>query len=403
MGSQWILYGYGLVCLSMLAFNLLYSLTLRAGDRRLGRRVAWIARQVSPQLERVERGEPVEERHRRRLGRRLSRVKGLLAFDRYLDQMDGENPAVQGYLGQLLPVFLRLSVVYRRREDTQAAYFCHLLTRHQLYRRLRGDHQPARLQGKMLLRMVSAYLERDSLYCRVNALKALCAFGDEEIVVEAVQDLGRRDGPVLHEKVVVETLMTFAGDQETLIGQIWSRFEEFPLSLQRALLDFIRFKSGSHCPRMLSLLMDSSRDKELRFAAIRYVGRYPYEPARQALLDFVADGDPLRWEYAAISASSLAWYPGQEVVDALSRAMHSGNWYVRYNAAASLEAHGLSDEEMARAAGKDRYAREMLAYRLEVRQRMEEAAKAQLEEEEARLAAEAAAQAAPGRKEAVAL
>lgn len=221
--------------------------------------------------------------------------------------------------------------------------------------------------------------------------------------MEAVQDLGRRDGPVLHEKVVVETLMTFAGDQEALIGQIWSRFEEFPLSLQRALLDFIRFKSGSHCPRMLSLLMDSSRDKELRFAAIRYVGRYPYEPARQALLDFVADGDPLRWEYAAISASSLAWYPGQEVVDALSRAMHSGNWYVRYNAAASLEAHGLSDEEMARAAGKDRYAREMLAYRLEVRQRMEEAAKAQLEEEEARLAAEAAAQAVPGRKEAVAL
>ncbi len=317
--------------------------------------------------------------------------------------MDGENPAVQGYLGQLLPVFLRLSVVYRRREDTQAAYFCHLLTRHQLYRRLRGDHQPARLQGKMLLRMVSAYLEKDSLYCRVNALKALCAFGDEEIVVEAVQDLGRRDGPVLHEKVVVETLMTFAGDQEALIGQIWSRFEEFPLSLQRALLDFIRFKSGGYCPRMLSLLMDNSRDKELRFAAIRYFGRYPYEPARQPLLDFVADGDPLRWEYAAISASSLAWYPGQEVVDALSRAMHSGNWYVRYNAAASLEAHGLSDEEMARAAGEDRYAREMLAYRLEVRQRMEEAAKAQLEEEEARLAAEAAAQAAPGRKEAVAL
>ena len=403
MGSQWILYGYGLVCLSMMAFNLLYRLTLRGGDRRLGRRVAWIARQVSPQLERVERGEPVEERHRRRLGRRLSRVKGLLAFDRYLDQMDGENPAVQGYLGQLLPVFLRLSVVYRRREDTQAAYFCHLLTRHQLYRRLRGDHQPARLQGKMLLRMVSAYLERDSLYCRVNALKALCAFGDEEIVVEAVQDLGRRDGPVLHEKVVVETLMTFAGDQEALIGQIWSRFEEFPLSLQRALLDFIRFKSGGYCPRMLSLLMDNSRDKELRFAAIRYFGRYPYEPARQPLLDFVADGDPLRWEYAAISASSLAWYPGQEVVDALSRAMHSGSWYVRYNAAASLEAHGLSDEEMARAAGKDRYAREMLAYRLEVRQRMEEAAKAQLEEEEARLAAEAAAQAAPGRKETVAL
>ena len=133
---------------------------------------------------------------------------------------------------------------------------------------------------------------------------------------------------------------------------------------------------------MLQILLDNSQDKELRFSAIRYFGRYPDPAARPALLEFVRDPDILRWEFAAISASSLARYPGQEVVDALMRAMHSPNWYVRFNASASLEAQGVSYEEMLRAVGSDRYAREMLTYRLESR-RLEglEAAQEQLEQQ----------------------
>ena len=48
--------------------------------------------------------------------------------------------------------------------------------------------------------------------------------------------------------------------------------------------------------------------------------------------------------------------------------MSSPNWYVRYNASASLEAHGLDYEQLLQViAGEDRYAREMLVYRLETR------------------------------------
>ena len=63
------------------------------------------------------------------------------------------------------------------------------------------------------------------------------------------------------------------------------------------------------------------------------------------------------------------------MVDALLRAMNSANWYIRSNASASLEAHGLTYEEMFRVLdGEDRYAREMLTYRLELRRLTEEAA-----------------------------
>ena len=68
-------------------------------------------------------------------------------------------------------------------------------------------------------------------------------------------------------------------------------------------------------------------------------------------------------------------------MDALLRAMNSSNWYIRSNAASSLEAHGLSYEQMFQVlSGGDRYAREMLAYRLKAKRLQKEAALAAEEE-----------------------
>ena len=67
--------------------------------------------------------------------------------------------------------------------------------------------------------------------------------------------------------------------------------------------------------------------------------------------------------------------------------MHSANWYVRFNASASLEAHGLSYEQMLHGTvGEDRYAREMLAYRLEARRLMAEPGQREFQEQQERKA-----------------
>ena len=369
MGAEFLLYGYGLVCLSMILFNCLYSLYLRAGDARLERQARRLERAVSAQLQRLREGQEVELRHRRRMSRILARVGNLLAFDRILAQLPMDEISQQ-YLRQMQPVILYLATVYRRRENTQAAYFCYFLIRNRLQRHMQMDE---------VQRVIAGYMDKDSMYCRVNALKALCAFGSAQTVVDVLLDQNRK-GTFFHSKVLVETLMTFTGDYQKLIGLLWERLEQFSISFRRAVLDYIRFRSGDYCPQMLKILLDHGQDKELRFSAIRYFGRYPYPPARKTLLEFVSDLDPQRWEYAAISATSLARYPGQDAEEALLRAMHSGNWYVRYNAAASLEALGVTYEQMIAAAGEDRYAREMLLYRLENR-RMAERARAEREQE----------------------
>lgn len=359
MGAEILLYGYGLVCLSMLCFNLFYAASLRAGSRRMARRVSDVDRLVAAQLRRIQEGKKVEKRHLSRMDRKLSRVRGLLAFDRYLDRVSAAEPVFQQYLFQMQPVFLYLATVYLRRESTQAAYYCHFLARHQLQR-----HLPI----SQIQQVIAAYMERDDLYCRVNALKALCAFGSAEVIVQALGMLRSGQAVPLHHKVIVETLLSFTGCGEDLIQKLWESFRRFPPQVQRAILDYIRFQSGDHRAAMLEILQDSSQDKELHFAAIRYFERYPHPPALPILLRFVRDPDPLRWEYAAISASALARYSGGEVVEALLQAMRSPNWYVRCNASESLEAHQLSDTDLLEVtAGSDRYAREMLLYRLEAR------------------------------------
>lgn len=63
MGSEVLIYGYGIVCLCMLAYNLCYSVHLRLGDRRQERRVRWMGGLVEAQLARIREGQPVLKWH----------------------------------------------------------------------------------------------------------------------------------------------------------------------------------------------------------------------------------------------------------------------------------------------------------------------------------------------------
>ena len=371
MGAEVLLYGYGLVCASMLVFNLLYGLHLRSDDRRMERRTGRLRRQVEQQLAEIREASdgishPIQVSHLTWMRRRLSHINELLAFDQLMEELDQESAVYEAYIRQLQPVFLQLATVYWKRESTQAAYYCYFLAKHKFRRHMEMDQ---------FQQIVLSYLKKDSLYCKINALKALCSFGSPSILMDALVELGNGQESQLHGKVVTEALLSYTGDADALIGLLWARLDRFALPIQRSVLDYIRFQSGSYCSRMLEILEDSHRDKELRLAAIRYFGKYHYAPARPVLLDFLTDSDSTRWEYAAISATALARYDGQDVVSALLRAMNSSNWYIRSNAASSLEAHGLTYEEMLKVlGGDDRYAREMLTYRLKAKRLEQEAA-----------------------------
>lgn len=362
MGSELLLYGYSFVCLSMLFFNIIYNITAKGSQRRLEHRSRHLEERIEAQLQRLKEGKPLERRHMAGLQRSLSRIGNLIAFDRAMRRLEEEeDQAVLQYLQHFQPVILHLGLIYRRRESLQSAYFAYFLSRHKLKRRMPMD---------AMQEIMVDYMKKDSLYCRINALEALYTFGSAEKVVEAItiQDSA---GSFLHEKVLTDGLLSFQGDHRTLIRLLWSRLDQFTGRTQLSILNYIRFQTGEYCPEMLRILEDPREGKELRLSAVRYFGRYRYEPARPILLALASDPDPECWEFAAVSVAVLAEYPGEDVDQALMEAMHSSNWHVRYNAACSLEVRELDYSALIEVVGgRDRYAREMMMYRLDTR-RME--------------------------------
>lgn len=363
MKVEVMIYIYGAVCVCMIAFNIVYNLFLRGSTPRMERRCRKIGNSMEAQLAEIRAGRPVEEAYMDDLRRRLGRVANLMAFHRVLQENLSREPAVcREYMRQTRPVILYLAFVYRQKEYTQAGYFAYVLSCYTAERQMAMDS----LQDVLL-----DYVKKPNLYCRFNALKALYHFASPEHIVEALllQDDG---GVFFHEKLITEGLLSYVGDHEQLIAMLWEKFPSYTVHTQHAILNYIRFRSGNYKSEMYTILEDPAADKELRLAAVRYFGKYPHEPARAWLLKFVEDKDPTHWEYATVAASALPAYPDSEAIYVLKEALHSGNWYVRSAAAQSLEQmHVDYTDVMDIAAGSDRYAREMMLYRLESRKLQE--------------------------------
>ena len=359
MKIEVMIYIYGAICISMIGFNTVYNLLLKGSEPRFLKRCVEIERNILAQLEKIERTGQLEEEHLDYLRRKLKRVNYLLAFNKVWEELINQNSALhKEYARQIRPAILHLAMIYREKEDINAGYFAYFLSRYTASEQMIIDS----LQDILL-----DYVRKDNLYCRHNALKALYHFAEEEHIVEALK-IADDDVVFLHEKLIVEGLLSFSGNHHRLIARLWEEFSSFSNHIQHAILNYIRFHSGEYALEMFEIMNDKKMEKELRLAAIRYFGKYFYEPAQEALIAFVKDKDPTHWEYATVAVGSLAKYPAEEVIDVLKEALHSSNWYVRYAAAQSLEHHDVDYSDIIDIAiGNDRYAREMIMYRLQSR------------------------------------
>lgn len=359
MGVEVLIYSYTIICLCMIAFNIATIFVTRQSGYRHIRRCNRLNRAIERQLERIHNGKRVEEQHQQALYRSLKRVSGLMAFDSTLEELYARDPdGTSAYLSQSMGVFTYLMTRYVKKNPMQTAYFTYLLAKYQVCR-----NQPFAPIKEALKQL----LGQPNLYCRENALKAFYRFGDPVAVAEAIRLLDQ--APVFHHsKLITDGLLSFQGDHKQLAALLWADFKHYCAPMRVSIANYIRFQTGSYQEPMLQILLDPSQDPELHFAAIRYLGRYPYGPALPVLIDLLLNSGGARWNYAAISAAALSGYPGDGTKAALKEALKNANWYVRYNASQSLMQIGVSNLELVDILnGDDRYAREMIAYRMEAR------------------------------------
>ena len=366
MKIETLIYAYLAICAAMIVFNLVCIFIFRRREKKITKRSKDFTERITNQINSCESDPEAEPdaSFRKYLAKKLRHVNHLMAFDEALDALYAENPEViKRFLESLTPVFIYLTLEYRKKNALKAAYFPYMIKKYGVFR------------GKNIAVISDIMLDlvkEPSLYCRENALQVLYSIGNSEGVLSAlaILDSGTR---YHHHKLITDGLLNFAGDSEKLGELLWQKLSDFSVPMRVAILNYFRFSSSRHCAAMLRLMTEPQQNDEVCYSCIRYFGKYPYEPAFPYLLDYVGNEDSENWEYAAIAASALALYPSKKTEELLIEKLSSPNWYVRFNAAKSLELLGLDYTQLIDVfEGEDRYAGEMMRYRFDRKKLREE-------------------------------
>lgn len=355
-----ILYIYMASCISVLIFNILYIFTDRRNGKKFIRRSLSYVGKITEQIGLLKEEKEPDAAHFRRMGRDLRKVENLSAFEDSVLEVKKREPEAYTarYLQHMRGVFLELTEVYRKRDMIEQSYFAYLVGI------LEIDCGRKSFDGLMdfLMEMV---ISKD-VSVRENALRAFYSIGNTEAVLAAWRKLD--DNERYHSrKLLADGLLSFRGDKRELAGLLFGHRKEFATALVLPVMQFIRFFTGEFQSAFLMLLDGANEDKEIQLEAIRYFRRYPYEPVREILQNYVRYQEYVDWEFAAMAASALSSYPGEDTVICLKEGLRASNWYVRLNCAEALIAGlGLSKPQLFDIYnGRDRYAREILNYVLE--------------------------------------
>lgn len=354
MRVEVMLYVYLFVCAAMIIFNIFNAVLFHKSELRIEKVSQNLHYEVLLQLKAVDSNSPVDESHKLFLSRKLRKVGNMIAFDKMLEEEYINHPQkIRKYLRSLDGVFVSLMAYYAKKDQIQAAYFLYIIKKY----RVIADRSFPSLEGALL-----ELLNEQSIYCRENAMQALYTTGDVDCILKALRIIDRSD-LFFHRKLLSDGLLNFSGSGNILGERIVESFFDFSEEMQVALLDYLRFSSSEYQEFALSLLNNEKLNDEVRYAAIRYLGKYPFFKAYEPIQCLAEEKPKENWEYAAIASTALAAYPCNKTVDTLKHNLYSRNWYVRLNSAVSLKNLGITYSELSDIIdGNDRYASEIITY-----------------------------------------
>ncbi len=188
-----------------------------------------------------------------------------------------------------------------------------------------------------------------------------------DVVVQAIKILDK-NLTFHHPKLICDGLLAYQGDKNILKDNLFDNFKDFSVQMRVNVLNYFRFGNIKCDSEMLKILTNEKEDNEIRFSSIRYFEKFPNEKARSVLQGIAENLEGRTWEYQAIATSALKSYPDDITFRILIKNLSSANWHVRQNSAISCEKLGYSYYDLIGVFdGDDRYAREMMRYRLDRR------------------------------------
>ena len=353
MIAQFVIVFYFIVCVGIILFNCFIEIISRYRSCVLKRREQRYCEEYRQLfLDNITENKKQEKR----LVKELQSTSRLLTFSEALYKVENSMPEqFQQGIASVSRLMEELIPVYKRKSDMEKACLAYVF----------AIFHMTKFQAKeIVFPFLFDLLRNKSLYCRENALRALYSSEDIHAVMQALEFLNANEQLLPHKKILVDGLLSF-DKKEELIPLLWKKLSEFHPRMQVNLLDYIRYASSNWKDEMLSML-ETSQDREIQIACVRYFGRYQDERSVSFLLHHAKEEKEGVWELQNACISALAMYPGPQTLEILKKEIYSKNWYVRHNAAKSLAVLNTDRDALADILqGNDRYAKEMLEYQLD--------------------------------------
>ena len=360
MKIELMIYVYIAICISMIAFNIVYVFVLRHREKALDTNSQKLKKIICEQIEVIKNGKEISEKHIKYLCKKLDRTAGITAFDRALESVSRKEPDMaQKYLVETFYVFEYLTHRYISKDTIKIAYFPYILHKYNILKHY---------DSEKVLDALLDLLRSVNVYCRENTLKALYSMQRPDVVVASLKIIDKNLS-FHHPKLICDGLLNYyTGDKESLKDMLFESFNAYSTGMQLNILNYFRFGNIRCDKEMLELLSNEKADSELRFAAIRYFEKFPIKEAESSIWAIAENLEDRTWEYQAIASSALKSYPGDVTFRILVENLSSSNWHIRQNSAISLEKLGYTYHDLINVFdGNDRYAREIMRYRLDKR------------------------------------
>lgn len=263
----------------------------------------------------------------------------LLTFIQMIKSYQG-HPQIQNKIQHLADTYeeswLELGHYYAGKSTVLKTYFAWFCTEINIHPK--DDNSP-------MITLMQTYLSRRSLYRRNKALRALSSFGNIKGVLDSYLWLSKEQ-EWYHPSFVADELSHFQGDKQTLVNALWENFSSFDIPYQIGMVDFF-YKEGEHLKGdLIHLLEDPDLNRNLAAALMRYYRKYPVQIYKEVFLKWASVSSLSDWEIKAVTVLTLSGYPGQDTIDILKKCLQSDNWFIRKNAAISLDLLNVTDPQI---------------------------------------------------------
>ncbi len=352
---------YTIICASLLLASIFMIPARTVGDKKLIKSSSQFITEMERLIIMRQQGVEITEQQAvdALCGKKLSIIADLMAFTAAIEELRGryDGYEIDDICTMMLPEFTKLCRIFVKRKPLEKTYFIYSLGI--IFYGCGGV-------SRGIEEFLQVSLRTNSIYCRQNALATVYKIGDIALVVRIINILNRTYADY-SQRLISDGLVEFNGDERLLANALLDNYTQYNTYMRLAVLNFIRYTQDGHNDLMMDVLCGEDTDTDLRIAAIRYFGKNKDERVRAILEGYltgkVEEATP---ECVAVCATSLANYPGGNTFEILKKSLSSSDWFVRLNASVSLEQLGFDYHQMSDIlSGNDRYAREIVHYRMQ--------------------------------------